>query len=220
MQRRLHGSPTTTLPTYPDFTPRVGVQALPEPEDIIPAASLSVNPQGRDPTLSASQSTLSQPANATPNETFLSPLTELQRLLSTENASDMEQDRALFHATLQSGINARSDAEMLHVLEVSPGEAPEALKALRRAEASCREREASAGHAGAAIGGLEREFMESGIEALTRLSSVAVQKAGDRDGDVPWDLPPWTITRCVSFQSRFDKVDEVIRTGTKPTASS
>jgi hypothetical protein len=108
---------------------------------------------------------------------------------------------------------------MLRVLEVSPGEAPYALKALRRAEALSREREAGAGHARAAIGGLEREFMESGIEALTRSSSVAVQKAGDRDGDVPWDLPPWTITRCVSFQFRFDKVDKVIRTGTKPIVS-
>jgi hypothetical protein len=108
---------------------------------------------------------------------------------------------------------------MLRVLEVSPGEAPEALKALPKAEAPSRDREASAGHGGAAIGGLEREFMESGIEALMRLSSVAVQEAGDRDGDVPWDLPPWTITWCVSCQSRFDKVDEVIRTGTKPIVS-
>jgi serine/threonine protein kinase len=43
--------------------------------------------------------------------------------------------------------------------------------------------------------GLERAFMETGIEAMTRLSSVAVRKAEDQDVYVPWDLPPWTITR-------------------------
>ncbi|KAH7920215.1 hypothetical protein BV22DRAFT_1098519 [Leucogyrophana mollusca] len=45
---------------------------------------------------------------------------------------------------------------------------------------------------------LDREFMESGIDAMTRLSSVAARKAsiaGDEDAAVPWDLPSWTITR-------------------------
>jgi hypothetical protein len=92
---------------------------------------------------------------------------------------------------------------MLHVLEVRPAEAPEALKALRRAEALSIEMEANAGQGEVVIGSLEREFMEIGIEALTRLSSVAVQKAEDRDVDVPWDLPSWTITRCVLIQFLF-----------------
>ena len=83
------------------------------------------------------------------------------------------------------GINASRGAEMLRVLEVSPSQALEALKALWKAEALSREMEASARHGWATIGGLEREFMENGIEALTRLSSVAVQEARDRDGDVP-----------------------------------
>ncbi|OJA20637.1 hypothetical protein AZE42_09915 [Rhizopogon vesiculosus] len=202
----LYSSPMQTLPTSPEHTPRVGVQALQEPQDILPAVSgLSRRSHAQKSPSSAPQYMFSQPNNAvsTSNDASASPLTELQRLLSAENASDMEHDRALFHATLQSGISARSDVEMLRVLEVSPGEAPEALKALRRAEALSREREASTGQGGVAIGGLEREFMESGIEALTRMSSVAVQKAGDRDGDkagdrdgdVPWNLPPWTITR-------------------------
>ncbi|OAX33071.1 hypothetical protein K503DRAFT_869785 [Rhizopogon vinicolor AM-OR11-026] len=195
----LYSSPLMqTLPTSPEHTPRVGVQALQEPQDILPAVSgLSRKPHAQKSSSSAPQYMLSQPNNAvsTSNVASASPLTELQRLLSVENALDMEHDRALFHATLQSGICARSDVEMLRVLEVSPEEAPEALKALRRAEAMSREMEASTGQGWAVIGGLEREFMESGIEALTRLSSVAVQKAGDRDGDVPWDLPPWTITR-------------------------
>lgn len=209
----LYGSPMQIYPASLDHTPRLGVQEPQEPQDILPVAcGLSRSPQVQNSPLSAPQNAPSKPTNgaiSTSNNTFLSPLTELQHLLRAENVSDFEHDRELFHATLQSGISARSDVEMLRLLEVSPGEAPEALKALRRAEALSREREASAGQGGAVIGGLEREFMESGIEALTRLSSVAVQKAGDRDGDVPWDLPPWTITRCVLFSAPFlDNINE------------
>lgn len=193
-----------TLPTSQDHTARV--QALQEPRDILPASGLSTSPQVQNSLLFASRSTHTHITNAIPdstsNDPSLSPLNELQRLLSAENSSDIEHDRQLFHAILQSGISARSDAEMLRVLEVSPGEAPEALKALRRAEALRRQTEANSCQGGAEIGSsVEREFMESGIDALTRLSSVAVQNAGDRDGDVPWDLPPWTITRCVWFFS-------------------
>ncbi|OAX38567.1 hypothetical protein K503DRAFT_816887 [Rhizopogon vinicolor AM-OR11-026] len=185
--------PTQTLPTLLEHTPRLETQALPESQDILPVASgLSRSPQLQSSTLSTPQPTPNIIPLPASNDSPLSPLTELRHLLTAENISDLEHDRALFHATLQSGISARNDNEMLRVLEVRPGEAPEALKALRRAEALNREMETSTGQI---VGGLEREFMESGIEALTRLSSVAVQKAEDRDVDVPWDLPPWTITR-------------------------
>jgi hypothetical protein len=161
---------------------------------------LSTSPRLQNVT---AQSTTNIIPPSTSNDSPLSPLTELNDLRTAENISDMEHDRALFHATLQSGISARSNAEMLHVLEVRPAEAPEALKALRRAEALSIEMEANAGQGEVVIGSLEREFMEIGIEALTRLSSVAVQKAEDRDVDVPWDLPSWTITRCVLIQFLF-----------------
>lgn len=201
----LYGStPTSTSPTLLEHTPRVGAQALPESQDVHPDTSgLSRSPRLQNVTLPAAQSTTNIIPPSTSNDSPLSPLTELRDLLTAENISDMEHDRALFHATLQSGINARSDVEMLQVLEVRPAEAPEALKTLRRAEALSIEMEANAGQGEAVIGGLEREFMEIGIEALTRLSSVAVQKAEDRDVDVPWDLPSWTITRCVLIQFPF-----------------
>jgi hypothetical protein len=141
-----------------------------------------------------------------PVDAPISPLAELQDLHIAENASDREQDRELFHNTLQRIISARRDDEVLEVLGVRPGEVPEALKAFRRAEEALRD--ANERQGGDVIeNGLKRVFMETGIEAMTRLSSVAVQKAEDKDVDVPWDLPPWTITRYVWFQCRMGKVD-------------
>ncbi|KAG1729968.1 uncharacterized protein EDB91DRAFT_1310825 [Suillus paluster] len=185
-----------------DHTPRVAPHLLPEPQDILPETSgLSRNPPVQDSSLSPpSMHSLNNNAvsSSASNDTHISPLTELQHLHTAENASDIEHDRALFHATLQSVISARNDAEVLKVLEVHPGEVPEALKALRRAvETLRRTGDASEGKGSEVIEdlGLERVFMETGIEAMTRLSSVAVQKAEDVDVDVPWDLPSWTITR-------------------------
>ncbi|KAG2099294.1 uncharacterized protein F5147DRAFT_747297 [Suillus discolor] len=196
----IYASPLSpTLPISLDCTPTVGTPALPEPHDILPAASgLSRSPPAQNPPLSPLQSVQSQTYHTDPpSDALISPLTELQDLHVVENASDREQDRALFRSTLQRAISARRDAEVLQVLEVRPGEVPEALKALRRAEEALRrEREAIEKKGGDVIDeGLERVFMETGIEAMTRLSSVAVQKAEDQDVDVPWDLPPWTITR-------------------------
>ncbi|KAG1773258.1 hypothetical protein EV702DRAFT_582213 [Suillus placidus] len=191
--------PSQTLPISSDRTPRVETQALPEPHDLLPAASgLSRSRPAQDQPLSPPQSTQSQTGNTVPpSNAPISPLAELQDLHIAENASDREQDHALFQSTLKRVISARRDDEVLQVLEVRPGEVPEALKALRRAEeAMRRRREANERQGGDVIEeGLERVFMETGIEAMTRLSSVAVQKAEDQDVDVPWDLPPWTITR-------------------------
>lgn len=184
--------PSQTLPISLDRTPRVGTSALPEPHDILPAASgLSGSHPAQSPPLSLSQSMQSQINNSIPpSDVPISPLAELQDLHIVENASDREQDRALFHSTLQRVISTRRDDEVLQVLGVRPGEVPEALKALRRA------REVNQRQGGDTIEeGLKRVFLETGIEAMTRLSSVAVQNAKDRDVDVPWDLPPWTITR-------------------------
>jgi hypothetical protein len=129
-----------------------------------------------------------------PTDAPISPLAELQHLHIAENASDREQDRELFHSTLQRIISARRDDEVLQVLGVRPGEVPEALKAFRRAEEALRD--ANAKQEGDLFeDGLKRVCVETGIEAMTRLSSVAVQKAEDKDVDVPWDLPPSTITR-------------------------
>lgn len=191
--------PSQTQPIALDRTPRAGTSALPEPHDILPEApGLRRSPPAHNLPLPLLQSVQSQTNNTVPpSDAPISPLAELQDLHTVENASDREQDRALFHSTLQRAISARRDDEVLQVLEVRPEEVPEALKALRRAEEAQRmAREANERQGGEVIEeGLERVFMETGIEAMTRLSSVAVQKAEDQDVDVPWDLPPWTITR-------------------------
>ncbi|KAG1847152.1 hypothetical protein DFJ58DRAFT_663473 [Suillus subalutaceus] len=191
--------PSQTLPISSDRTPRVENPALPEPHDILPATTgLRRSPPAHNLPLPPLQSVQSQTNNTVPPpDAPISPLAELQILHTVENASDREQDHALFHNTLQRAISARRDYEVLQVLEVRPEEVPEALKALRRAEEAQRmAREANQRQGGEVIEeGLERVFMETGIEAMTRLSSVAVQKAEDQDVDVPWDLPPWTITR-------------------------
>lgn len=128
--------------------------------------------------LSVPQSILSQSTNTNPPLTStvypLSPLTELEYFMTAENASDIEYDRALFHTILQSGISPRSDADMMRLLEVRPGEELEALMALQMAEALSMAGE----QGGTAIGGLEREFMESGIEVLTKLSNDPAQSPG------------------------------------------
>lgn len=191
--------PSQILPIPLDRTPRVVTPALPEPHDILPAASgLSGSPPAQTLPLSLSQSMQSRTNSTIPSSDLpISPLAELQDIHTAENASDREQDRALFHTTLQRVISTRKDDEVLQILGVRPGEVPEALKALRRAEEALRRTmEVNERQGGDAIEeGLKRVFLETGIEAMTRLSSVAVQNAGDQDVDVPWDLPPWTITR-------------------------
>ncbi|KAG2747802.1 hypothetical protein P692DRAFT_201806312 [Suillus brevipes Sb2] len=173
-------------------TPRVGIAALPEPHDILPAApGLSKSPPAQNAPLSPLQS---QTGSTLPVTAPISPLVELQHLHIAKNASDREQDRELFHSTLQRIISARRDDEVLQVLGVRPGEVPEALKAFRRAEEALRD--ANAKQEGDLFeDGLKRVCVETGFEAMTRLSSVAVQKVEDKDVDVPWDLPPSTITR-------------------------
>ncbi|KAG1769178.1 kinase-like domain-containing protein [Suillus occidentalis] len=131
------------------------------------------------------------PPQTTSSTDPISPLAEFQ---DPENASDREQDRELFHSTLQRIISARRDDEVLQVLGVRPGEVPEALKAFRRAEEALRDATEKQ-ECDIFEDGLKRVCMETGIEAMTRLSSVAVREPEDKDVDVPWDLPPWTITR-------------------------
>lgn len=192
----IYASPSQTVPISLDRTPRVGISALPEPHDILPAApGLSKSPPAQNSPLSPLQSVQSQTGSTVPPvDAPISPLAELQDLHIAENASDREQDRELFHNTLQRIVSARRDDEVLQVLGVRPGEVPEALKAFRRAEEALRD--ANEKQEGDVFeDGLKRVCVETGIEAMTRLSSVAVQKAEDKDVDVPWDLPSWTITR-------------------------
>ncbi|KAG2045690.1 hypothetical protein BDR06DRAFT_1015396 [Suillus hirtellus] len=178
--------PSQTVPVSLDRTRAVGTPALPEPCDILPAASgLSRSPPAQNPPLSPLQSVQSQTNDIdTPFDVPISPLTELQDL-HVPKMPLIEQDRALFCSALQRAISARRDDEVLQVLEVRPGEVPEALKALRMAE----EAEADERKGYVVDEGLERVFMETGLEAMTRFSSVAVQKAEDQDVDVLWMFP-------------------------------
>ncbi|KAF9218645.1 hypothetical protein BS17DRAFT_720020, partial [Gyrodon lividus] len=143
------------------------------------------------------------------------PLHALTDLHKTQNASDAAADVAALRGTLMEALNGGNDAELLRRLQVGRGEIPEVVKTLRRVLESLEEEEGREGFGtpsgkarlsgedgfrysygtGGDIGGyvhgmgridmLDREFMESGIDAMTRLSS---------EGVAPWNLPSWTIT--------------------------
>ena len=87
---------------------------------------------------------------------------------------------------MRMALQANSDLEMMELLQVGCDEMPEAIKTLQRA----LEREVELGSASdgsssdAARDTLDREFIESGIDALRRMSH-----------DAGIDLPSWTITR-------------------------
>ncbi|EGN91777.1 hypothetical protein SERLA73DRAFT_100155 [Serpula lacrymans var. lacrymans S7.3] len=144
----------------------------------------------------------------------LEPLAHLEHLRTTQNLYDAARDTADLRALLREALSAESDAGMIERLQVGRSEMPEAIRTLRRVlEAGEGEGEGTIGAIAVAEGAeprsvdvavgvdasversasmrrprgdtLDREFMESGIDAMTRLSTVGVG----------WDLPSWTITR-------------------------
>ncbi|KAH7911476.1 hypothetical protein BJ138DRAFT_1135374 [Hygrophoropsis aurantiaca] len=156
----------------------------------------------------------------------LSPLLTLAELRTTQNAVDSARDNAALRAALRKVMSSWSDEELIKQIQVGQEEIPEAIKTFRRALESLEDDEpdiqneidaiypvrfepdAAAVHAPGGSSSapgetearrrdtLDREFMESGIDAMTRLSSVQSQKARAVGADVdPKDLPSWTITR-------------------------
>ena len=90
--------------------------------------------------------------------------------LEEDSRSDVEDLRQMLRSVLLTG----SDADLFNCLEIVREELPEALKTLQRTrEATQKDGDT-----------LHQEFIESGIDALRRLSA-----------DVDTNLPNWTITK-------------------------
>ena len=91
-------------------------------------------------------------------------------LLEEDSKSDVEDLRQMLKSVLLTG----SDADLFNCLEIVREELPEALKTLQRTrEATQKDGDM-----------LHQEFIESGIDALRRLSA-----------NVDTNLPNWTITK-------------------------
>ncbi|TFY55565.1 hypothetical protein EVG20_g9275 [Dentipellis fragilis] len=125
------------------------------------------------------------------------------RLLSLDStlqtAKDRKQDEDKLRRLMRDAMQAKDDLAMLDLLQISRDEMPEAMQVLQRkldqgdeGPAGKETLTAPSGHdqsKEATPGpddGLDRQFMQTGVEALQRLSA----KAG---ADVA--LPSWTITR-------------------------
>jgi len=105
----------------------------------------------------------------------------LQQLQTEQNdqdtKSDVEDLRRLIRAALESG----SDAKLLSFLGIEKEEMSEAIKTLQR---SLKKRAATVEEVPTDT--LHEEFLESGIEALRRMSS---------GNNFATSLPVWTITK-------------------------
>lgn len=116
---------------------------------------------------------------------------DLYRIQAAQNIQDTESDmedlRALIRAILESG----NDAKLLAFLGIEPQEMPEAIKTLQR---TLEKR--SATNKGVVNDTLHEEFLESGIDAMRRLSVSNTSVI---------NLPFWTITKCATFFS-FPKI--------------
>jgi serine/threonine protein kinase len=171
---------------------------------------------------------LAGPHSMEMDDTVLHALAHIHNM---QNESDTAADVAALRRTLTEALNSGNDAELLHRLQVGRGEIPEAVKTLRRVLESMEDEEArerfgtSSGTARRLTGDdeyvsggetegyvhdmgriemLDREFMESGIDAMGRLSHVGMRgnmedsgRAGavGEEGTAPWNLANWTITR-------------------------
>ncbi|KAF8154194.1 hypothetical protein B0H34DRAFT_80502 [Crassisporium funariophilum] len=103
-------------------------------------------------------------------------LTDIQ---STQNEEDARCDREDLRQLLRSALQSGSDAEMFHRLEIVLEELPEALKTLQRTlESESSQKDELEKDT------LHREFIESGIDVLRRMST-----------GVDTNLPTWTITK-------------------------
>ena len=104
-----------------------------------------------------------------------------QEIQSAQNFCDNQSDIEDLRSTIQSVLNSGNDAKLLSFLGIDVSEMPEAIKTLQRTlETGPKEKD------GAARDTLHQEFLESGIDALRRMS------AGNH---LATNLPCWTITK-------------------------
>ena len=116
--------------------------------------------------------TRSSMVEASPSENIV--VTSLRDIQSSQLEEDSRSDVEDLRQMLKSVLLTGSDAELFNCLEIVREELPEALKTLQRTrEATQKDGDM-----------LHQEFIESGIDALRRLSA-----------DVDTNLPNWTITK-------------------------
>lgn len=102
----------------------------------------------------------------------------LKELHSLENASDVSSDREYLCTLVSEALDTCSDAELVSFLQIARDGMPEAMKSMQR------ELESGTGTCEDCFkDALHKKFIESGIDAIRRLSS-----------DVEISLPSWTIT--------------------------
>jgi hypothetical protein len=142
----------------------------------------------------------------------------LREMHRAQDSVDAAADDAALRGTLAGALDAHNDVDMVRCLQVSRGEIPEAAETLRRmlgvggvgVDENANERLAlERGEHGADMGNteLDRKFMQTGIEAMMRLTSVVAKqprneveqrRLGEGAGTVGApELPSWTITRYV-----------------------
>jgi len=105
----------------------------------------------------------------------------LQEIQTAQNISDNQSDIEDLRSTIQTVLNSGNDAKLLSFLGIEPSEMPEAIKTLQRTLDT-----GSIKDNGAIPDTLHQEFLESGIDALRRMS------AGNH---LVTNLPCWTITK-------------------------
>ena len=138
----------------------------------------------------------------------------LHTLRTAQNAQDRVHDAADLRQLMRTALATNDDASMIEVLQIARSEMPEAIKTLQRALERVvedgQEAEESAvlmrppspedgdhpsvesGASRRSADTLDREFIETGIDALRRLSQ------GTELG-----LPSWTITRYeIDFETK------------------
>ena len=101
-------------------------------------------------------------------------VTSLKQIHTSQFEEDSRSDVEDLRQMLKSVLLTGSDADLFNCLEIVREELPEALKTLQRT----RETAQKDGDT------LHQEFIESGIDALRRLSA-----------NVDTNLPNWTITK-------------------------
>ncbi|KAA1467039.1 WD40 repeat-like protein [Dentipellis sp. KUC8613] len=138
---------------------------------------------------------------------------ELQTIRDQQNEQDRIQDLTHLRQLLRAAVQTNDDLTMVEILQIGRDEMPDAMNALERTLQNSvlssteddrlpqderrrdrllariglrRESERNTPSPAPSTESIDREFVQSGVEALRRLTL--------RQGDVP-ELPSWTITR-------------------------
>lgn len=148
------------------------------------------------------------------------PMHALAQVHRAQDAVDAAADEAALRGTLTDALDAKNDVEMVRCLQVARGEISEAAETLRRTLGAVAEVGVDGNERAVTDDGehrvdegnteLDRKFMQSGIEAMTRLTSGEGAQVGLGEGAVAVgapELPSWTITRYVTLISNWTLAD-------------